>query len=84
LEYTSVKMEKKNYLEGKKGVSSYINYSNALLAISFIFLIIGVLFYLSWSILYNTWSDPGLYSFCLPMAIFGILGIAFVKSGSFN
>ncbi len=80
----SVKMEKKSYLEEKKGISHYVNYSNALLAVSFIFLMTGILFYVSWSILYNTWADPGLYSFCLPMAVFGVLGIAFVKTGSFN
>jgi hypothetical protein len=63
----------------EKNLFSKITYHNILLGISFIFLLIGVLFYVSWSILYNTWGDPGLYSFCLPMAVFGIIGIAYSR-----
>lgn len=63
----------------EKSIISRLTYHNVLLGISFIFLLIGVLFYVSWSILYNTWGDPGLYSFCLPMAIFGIIGIAYSR-----
>jgi multidrug efflux pump subunit AcrB len=77
-------MEKINKPNVRRPLSYYINYRNALMAMSVLFLLIGVLFYVSWSILYGTWSDPGLYSFCLPMAIFGFLGVAFVKSGAFN
>jgi hypothetical protein len=58
-----------------KGRSMYLN---ALLAVSFIFLLIGILFYVSWSILYGTWLDPGLYSFVVPMIVFGIIGIFYV------
>ena len=64
--------------EGKK-VISYITYHNLIEAISFIFLLTGILFYVSWSILYNTWGDPGLYSFCLPMAILGLIGIFYSR-----
>ncbi|MCL4344768.1 MAG: hypothetical protein M1375_01005 [Candidatus Thermoplasmatota archaeon] len=63
----------------KESLLSMVTYHNIILAISFIFLLIGILFYVSWSILYNTWGDPGLYSFCLPMAVFGLIGIAYSK-----
>ncbi len=53
-------------------------YLNALLAVSFIFLLIGILFYVSWSILYGTWLDPGLYSFVVPMIVLGMIGILYV------
>ncbi|MHB1439113.1 MAG: hypothetical protein ACYCSO_01450 [Cuniculiplasma sp.] len=78
-------MEKRStLLGGIRRAPQYLNYKNALLAISFIFLLIGILFYFSWSILYGTWGDPGLYSFCLPMIVFGALGVAFVKTGAFE
>lgn len=37
--------------------------------------LIGILFYLSWSILYGTWTDVGLYSFTVVTAVFGILAV---------
>ena len=54
-------------------------YLNVLLVISFIFLMTGILFYISWSILYGTWLDPGLYSFVVPLMVFGIFGILYVN-----
>ncbi len=61
-----------------------ITYKNALLAVSMIFLAIGVFFYLVWSILFDTWTDPGIYAFCLPMAVFGLLGVGYIKSGAYD
>ncbi|KAA8923481.1 hypothetical protein [Thermoplasma sp.] len=43
--------------------------------ISAALLFIGLAFYLSWSILYDTWFDIGLYSFTIVLVVFGILGI---------
>ncbi len=66
----------------KKG--KLFTYKNALMAVSLIFLAIGVFFYVIWSALYGTWADPGLYSFCVPMAVFGALGFAYVKTGAYD
>ncbi len=43
--------------------------------VGFILLFIGVAFYLSWSIMYDAWTDIGLYSFTIVLIVFGILGI---------
>ncbi len=43
--------------------------------VGFILLFIGIAFYLSWSILYNAWTDIGLYSFTVVLVVFGVLGI---------
>jgi hypothetical protein len=53
-------------------------YLKSLFIISILFILIGILFYVSWSILYDTWGDPGLYSFVVPMIVFGIIGILYV------
>ncbi|AKA49105.1 hypothetical protein IX51_08300 [uncultured archaeon] len=37
--------------------------------------ILGLSFYLAWSILYNTWADPGLYSVTVILVVFGILSL---------
>ena len=34
-------------------------------------LITGVLFYFGWSIVNNTWVDPGIYAVCIPLIGFG-------------
>ncbi|PYB68590.1 hypothetical protein DMB44_03005 [Thermoplasma sp. Kam2015] len=43
--------------------------------ISVALLFIGLAFYLSWSIMYGTWFDIGLYSFTIVLIVFGVLGI---------
>ncbi|WP_297218044.1 hypothetical protein [Thermoplasma sp.] len=43
--------------------------------ISAALLFIGLAFYLSWSIMYGTWFDIGLYSFTIVLIVFGVLGI---------
>ncbi|MGP6220030.1 hypothetical protein [Caldiplasma sukawensis] len=52
-----------------------INYRNTIKALGIILFLIGLLFYVAWSILYNTWSDPGLYSFCIVLIVFGLIVI---------
>ena len=44
----------------------------------------GILFYLSWSFLYDTWTDMGVYSIAMPMMIFGILGLLLVREKENN
>ncbi len=61
-----------------------LTYKNALMAVSLIFLAIGLFFYIIWSVLFDTWLDPGLYAFCVPMAVFGLLGVGFVRSGAYE
>lgn len=48
-------------------------YNIALRGFGLALLLIGLAFYFSWSILYNTWTDVGLYSFTVVMVVFGIL-----------
>lgn len=71
-------------LPSPRNKKNIITYKNALLAVSMIFLGIGIFFYVIWSILYDTWLDPGIYAFCLPMALFGILGVGYIKSGAYD
>lgn len=40
-----------------------------------IVLLAGITLYLGWSILYGTWFDAGVYSICVVMIGFGILGV---------
>lgn len=40
---------------------------------------IGAAFYFTWSILYGTWTDVGLYSFTVVLVVFGILELALVQ-----
>lgn len=48
-------------------------YNLALRGFGLALLLIGATFYFSWSILYNTWADVGLYSFTVVMVVFGLL-----------
>jgi|Deesub1362B_J571_1020462.scaffolds.fasta_scaffold08973_3 uncharacterized protein with PQ loop repeat len=48
--------------------------------VSAILLTVGVVFYLSWGILYNAFLDIGLYSFTAPLVIFGILGLLLARA----
>ena len=47
--------------------------------VSVILLTVGVIFYLSWGILYNAFLDIVLYSFTAPLIIFGILGLLLAR-----
>ena len=40
-----------------------------------IVLLSGIVLYFGWSILYNTWFDPGLYSISVVLIGFGLLGV---------
>ncbi|MCL5793531.1 MAG: hypothetical protein M1138_01685 [Candidatus Thermoplasmatota archaeon] len=35
--------------------------------------VLGLSFYVGWSIIYGTWTDIGLYSFVAPVVVFGLL-----------
>lgn len=35
--------------------------------------VLGLSFYVGWSIVYGTWTDIGLYSFVAPVVVFGLL-----------
>lgn len=59
----------------KRGARFKITIYSILRFIGFGLFLIGILFYLSWSILYGTWTDVGLYSFTVVTAVFGILAI---------
>jgi hypothetical protein len=42
-------------------------------------LVIGVAFYVIWSVLYSTWTDIGLYSFTIVLVVFGLLELWLVQ-----
>jgi len=46
---------------------------------SWIILIIGVVFYFSWSFLYDAWTDLGVYSLGITLIVFGLLGALLAK-----
>tara|TARA_B100000214_G_scaffold348792_1_gene301136 strand:- start:186 stop:704 length:519 start_codon:yes stop_codon:yes gene_type:complete len=35
-------------------------------------LVFGIVFYVIWSLCYNTWVDPGVYSICISLIAFGL------------
>ena len=40
---------------------------------------IGAAFYITWSVLYGTWLDIGLYSFTIVLVVFGLLELWLVQ-----
>ncbi len=42
-------------------------------------LVVGVAFYIIWSVLYGTWADIGLYSFTIVLVVFGLLELWLVQ-----
>ncbi|EQD28234.1 conserved hypothetical protein, membrane [mine drainage metagenome] len=59
-----------------KQAGSYLTVRNFYRLFAFIMIISGAGFYLGWSIAYDTWTDIGLYSFAVPLILFGILLLA--------
>jgi len=47
--------------------------------LSWIILILGVVFYFSWSFLYDAWTDLGVYSLSITLFVFGLLGALLAK-----
>ena len=58
---------------------SIINVENIYRFFGLLLIIIGVTFYLGWSIAYDTWTDVGLYSFVVPLIVFGLLLLALIN-----
>ena len=46
--------------------------------VSILSLLFGVIFYITWSTLYNSWTDISSYSVAVPFTLLGILGILLV------
>lgn len=55
------------------GLASMISARNMYRLFGLLLFLVGVVFYLSWSVLYGTWTDIGLYSFVVPLVVFGLL-----------
>ncbi len=47
--------------------------------ISWILIAIGAIFYFAWGLLYDVWTDIGLYSLSVTLIGFGILGVILAK-----
>ena len=45
----------------------------------YLLILIGLIFYIGWSLKYNAWFDVGLFSFVTPIIIFGILGVILAR-----
>ena len=43
--------------------------------ISLLFLIVGIIFYIGWSLYYDAWTDIGVYSLTILFVAFGVLGL---------
>lgn len=68
-------MSPKSMKTALKDFPSKFTVNNFYRALGFLFLIIGVGFYVGWSIPYDTWTDVGIYGFVVPMVVLGILTI---------
>jgi len=42
--------------------------------------ILGLAFYVCWSVAYNTWMDVGVYAFSATLMAFGIVGMLLYRS----
>jgi hypothetical protein len=47
---------------------------NAYTIVALIFLIAGLLLYISWGLRYNVWADIGIYSITITLVLAGLLG----------
>lgn len=59
----------------KETLNSWISFSGAYRIFGLVLLILGLSFYVGWSIMYNTWADSGLYSVTVMFVVFGILSV---------
>ncbi len=62
-----------------RSVPGYVTVQNILRFIGLALIVIAAGFYIGWSIIYNTWTDIGLYSFVAPVFVFGILTLMYVQ-----
>jgi len=46
---------------------------------SWLLIALGLIVYLSWGILYNSWTDVGVYSLAVPLILFGVFGALLSK-----
>jgi len=47
---------------------------NAYTIVALIFLIAGLLLYITWGLRYNVWADIGIYSITITLVLAGLLG----------
>lgn len=66
------RMDKSNF---KESFLSWITFNAAYRIFGLILLILGLTFYVGWSVMYNTWTDSGLYSVTVMFVVFGLLSI---------
>lgn len=57
----------------KQALVSWLSFHAAYRIFGLVLIILGLSFYVGWSILYGTWIDPGLYSVTVILVVFGIL-----------
>jgi len=53
---------------------------NGLQALSFLLLVVGLVFYIAWSMRYNAWLDIGVYSITIVLVLGGVLGLILNKA----
>lgn len=59
----------------KELLVSWLTFNNAYRILGLIFIVMGLSFYVGWSILYDTWTDSGLYSVVVILVVFGVLSV---------
>ena len=62
-----------------KSVPGYVTVPNIVRFIGLALIVIAAGFYIGWSIIYDTWTDIGLYSFVAPVFVFGILTLMYAN-----
>lgn len=63
--------------DGAKNVVGLITLPNIVRFVGLALVVIGATFYVGWSIIYGTWTDIGLYSFVVPVFVFGVLTLMY-------
>ncbi|MEM0156035.1 MAG: hypothetical protein QW597_05490 [Thermoplasmataceae archaeon] len=71
--------DNKRITEGIRDAARLITLPNVVRFVGLALIVIGATFYVGWSIVYGTWTDIGLYSFVVPVFVFGILTLMYAQ-----
>jgi hypothetical protein len=64
----------KNNKRGMKKMELSMKNINGYTIVALIFLIAGLLLYITWGLRYNVWADIGIYSITITLVLAGLLG----------
>lgn len=66
-------------METVKNATGYVTLANIVRFAGLALVFISASFYVGWSIVYGSWTDIGLYSFVVPVFVFGILTLMYAQ-----